>query len=149
MKRFVKLSKNIFLAILFVTTGAVAQEKVNDAELSNFANAVMSIQAINQEAQTTMMEVVDKSGFELERFEQMYQAKMQEDTQTLETLTAEETKKFESILERFEAMQAVFQKQMEDAVEKQNISLERFDAIAQLMENDAELQARLQEKMQQ
>lgn len=149
MKRFVKLSKNIFLAFLFVTTATVAQEKVSDAELSNFANAVVSIQAINQEAQTTMMEVVDNSGFELERFEQIYQAKMQEDTQTLETLTAEETKKFESILERFKAMQAVFQKQMEDAVLNQNITLERFDAIAELMENDIALQARLQEKMQQ
>lgn len=149
MKRFVKLSKNIFLAFLFVTTATVAQEKVSDAELSNFANAVVSIQAINQEAQTTMMEVVDNSGFELERFEQIYQAKMQQDTQTLETLTAEETKKFESILERFKAMQAVFQKQMEDAVLNQNITLERFDAIAELMENDIALQARLQEKMQQ
>ncbi|WP_339610883.1 DUF4168 domain-containing protein [uncultured Planktosalinus sp.] len=149
MKRFVKLSKNIFLALLFVTTSAVAQEKVTDAELGNFANAVVSIQSINQEAQTTMMEVVDNSGFELERFNQIYQAKMQEDTETLETLTEDESKNFESVMERFEAMQAVFQKQMEDAVVKQNITLERFDAIAQMMENDFELQTRLQEKMKQ
>lgn len=149
MNTIVKQSKKILLAFLFITGSAVAQEKVSDAELGNFANAVMSIQAINMEAQSTMMEVVSQSGFELERFNEVYQAAMTEDAQTLSTLTEEETKKFEAILERFDAMQAVFQNQMEAAVVKENISLERFDAIAEMMENDFALQTRLQTMMEQ
>lgn len=149
MNTLIKQSKKILLAFLFITGSAVAQEQVSDAELGNFANAVMSIQAINMEAQSTMMEVVSQSGFELERFNEVYQAAMTEDAQTLSTLTEEETKKFEAILERFDAMQAVFQNQMEDAVVKENISLERFDAIAEMMENDFALQTRLQTMMEQ
>lgn len=149
MNTIVKQSKKILLAFLFITGSAVAQEKVSDVELGNFANAVMSIQTINMEAQSTMMEVVSKSGFELDRFNEIYQAAMTEDAQTLSSLTEEETKKFEGILERFDAMQAVFQKQMEAAVVKEDISLERFDTIAEMMENDFALQTRLQTLMEQ
>jgi uncharacterized protein YfbU (UPF0304 family) len=149
MNTIVKQSKKILLAFLFITGSAVAQEKVSDVELGNFANAVMSIQTINMEAQSTMMEVVSQSGFELDRFNEIYQAAMTEDAQTLSSLTEEETKKFEGILERFDAMQAVFQKQMEAAVVKEDISLERFDTIAEMMENDFALQTRLQTLMEQ
>jgi hypothetical protein len=149
MNTLVKQSKKIFLAFLLITGSVVAQEKVSDAELGNFASAVMSIQAINMEAQTTMMEVVSQSGFELERFNEVYQAAMTEDAQTLSTLTEEETRKFDSVLERFDVMQAVFQKQMEAAVVKENITLERFDEIAEMMENDFALQTRLQTMMEQ
>lgn len=149
MNTIVKQSKKILFAFLFITGSVVAQEKVSDVELGNFANAVMSIQTINMEAQSTMMEVVSQSGFELDRFNEIYQAAMTEDAQTLSSLTEEETKKFEGILERFDAMQAVFQKQMEAAVAKEEITLERFDAIAEMMENDFALQTRLQALMEQ
>lgn len=149
MNTLVKQSKKIVLALLFVTGGMIAQEEISDAELGNFAKAVTSIQTINMEAQSTMMEVVDQSGFELDRFNEIYQAAMTEDTETLKTLSEDETKKFDGVLARFDAMQAVFQKQMEEAVVKQNISLERFDAIAELMETDTALQLRLQNMMQQ
>lgn len=149
MNTLVKKSKKIVLALLFVTGGVMAQEEVTDAELGNFAKAVTSIQTINMEAQSTMMEVVDQSGFELDRFNEIYQASMTEDTETLKTISEEETKKFDGVMERFEAMQAVFQKQMEEAVVKQNISMERFETIAGLMETDTALQLRLQNMMQQ
>jgi|GEM_PF-2511241 len=149
MNTLAKQSKKILLALLFVTGGMMAQEEVSDAELGNFVKAVTSIQTINMEAQSTMMEVVDQSGFELDRFNEIYQAAMTEDTETLQTLSEDETKKFDDVLARFDAMQAVFQKQMEEAVVKQNITLERFDAIAELMETDTALQLRLQNMMQQ
>lgn len=149
MNTLVKQSKKIVLALLFVTGGMIAQEEISDAELGNFAKAVTSIQTINMEAQSTMMEVVDQSGFELDRFNEIYQAAMTEDNETLKTLSEDESKKFDGVLARFDAMQAVFQKQMEEAVVKQNITLERFDAIAELMETDTALQLRLQNMMQQ
>ncbi len=149
MNTLVKQSKKIFIAFLFVTGGAIAQEEVSDVELGNFVKAVTSIQAINMEAQSSMMEVVDQSGFELDRFNEIYQAAMTEDTEKLKTLSEDETKKFDGVLARFDAMQAVFQKQMEEAVVKENITLERFDAIAELMETDTALQLRLQNMMQQ
>ena len=149
MNTFLKQIKKIVLSLLLVTGGLMAQEKVTDAELGNFVKAVSSIQTINMEAQSTMMEVVNQSGFELDRFNEIYQAAMTEDTEKLKTLSEDETKKFDSVLARFDAMQAVFQKQMEEAVMKENITLERFDAIAELMETDTALQLRLQTMMQQ
>lgn len=154
MKILVKQSKKIFLALLLVVVSAMAQETVqvqetvSDTELGNFANAVISIQAINTEAQSTMMEVISESSFDLERFNEVYQASMTEDAETLNAMNEEETKSFEAILERFEAMQAVFQNQMEDAIVKEGIDLERFDVIAEMIENDPTLQTRLQTIME-
>lgn len=148
MNFLVKHTKKLFLAFLIIGTSAVAQEKVSDTELNQFANAVNSIQSINQEAQSTMLEVVEQSGFDLEKFNATYEAAMNNDTETLNQLSEEETKKFESIMARFEAMQAVFQKQMEDAIAKQQISMDRFNEISAMLENDFELQTRLQELME-
>lgn len=144
MNTLVKKSKKLILAFLFVTGGMIAQEEISDAELGNFVNAVTSIQAINMQSQATMMEVVDQSGFELDRFNEIYQAAMTEDTETLNKLSEDESKKFESVLARFEAMGAVFQNQMETAITKQNITIERFETIAELMETDFALQSRFQ-----
>lgn len=149
MNTFFKQSKKAIVTLLFVTGAITAQEKVSDAELGNFAKAVTSIQSINMEAQASMKEVVDQSGFELDRFNEIYQAIVSENTEVLDALTEEESKNFESIMGRFEAMQTVFQKQMEEAVVNQNITLDRFDVIAEQMETNTDLQMRLQAMMQQ
>ncbi len=149
MNKLLKQSKNLVLAFMFISTAAFAQQEVSDAELGNFANAVISIQEINMEAQNTMMEVVNQSGISLERFNELYEASMMENEQVLNSMTAEETEKMGNVMARFEAMYAVFEKQMEAAIAKENITVERFEAIAGLMETDMALQMRLQAMMEQ
>lgn len=149
MNTLIKQSKKLVLALMFVSTAAFAQEKVSDAELGNFAKAIVSIQEISMEAQNTMMEVVTQSGIDLERFNVLYGAVMMEDETTLASMTADESKKFENVMARFEAMSAVYENRMEAAITKENISLERFEAIAEMMDNDFALQMRLQAMMDQ
>lgn len=149
MNTLLKQSKKLVLALLFISTAAFAQEEVSDAELGNFAKAVVSIQSINMEAQNTMMEVVTESGISLERFNELYGASMTEDEQALSSMTPEESEKFESVMARFEAMYSLFEKQMEAAIAKENITIERFEAIAGMMESDFALQMRLQALMEQ
>jgi hypothetical protein len=149
MNTLLKQSKKLILAFMFISTAAFAQQEVSDAELGNFANAVISIQEINMEAQNTMMEVVSQSGISLERFNELYEASMMENEQVLSAMTAEETQKMEGVMARFEAMYAVFENRMEAAIVKENISVERFETIAGLMESDMALQMRLQALMEQ
>jgi alpha-mannosidase len=149
MNTLLKQSKKLILAFMFISTAAFAQQEVSDAELGNFANAVISIQEINMEAQSTMMEVVSQSGISLERFNELYEASMIENEQVLSTMTAEETQKMEGVMARFEAMYAVFENRMEAAIVKENITVERFETIAGLMETDMALQMRLQSMMEQ
>jgi ribosomal protein S13 len=149
MNTLLNQSKNLVLALMFISTAAFAQQEVTDAELGNFAKAVISIQEINMEAQNTMMAAVTESGISLERFNQLYEASMMEDEQVLSTMTEEESEKMDSVMARFEAMYAVFEKQMEAAIVKENITIERFEAIAGMMESDFALQMRLQSLMEQ
>ena len=148
MNTLLKQSKRLVFALMFISTAAFAQQEVTDVELGNFAKAVISIQEINMEAQDTMMEVVNNSGISLERFNELYGAAMMEDEVTLAAMTAEESEKFDSIMAQFEAMYAVFERQMEAAIAKENITLERFEAIAEMMESDFALQMRLQAMME-
>lgn len=148
MNTLIKQSKKMALAFLFITTAAFAQEKVSDAELGNFAKSVVSIQEISMEAQNTMMEVVTQSGIDLERFNVLYGAVMMEDEATLASMTADESKKFEGVMARFEALSAVYENRMEAAIVKENLTMERFEAIAEMMDNDFALQMRLQAMME-
>lgn len=148
MNTLIKQSKKLVLAFLLLSTAAFAQEEVSDTELGNFANAIVSIQSINMEAQNTMMEVVTESGISLDRFNELYGASMEENEEVLSSMTAEESEKFDSVMARFEAMYAVFEKNMEAAIVKENITIERFETIAEKMETDMALQARLQTIME-
>lgn len=149
MNTLLKQSKRLVFALMFISTVAFAQDEVSDAELGNFAKAVVSIQSINMEAQNSMMEVVTQSGISLDRFNELYGASMTEDEQVLSSMTAEETEKMDGVMARFEAMYALFEKQMEAAIVKENITIERFEAIAEKMESDFALQMRLQSMMEQ
>jgi len=148
MKIINKTMKSLFVVFFIATSAAFAQENVSDTELKQFAEAFTAIQEVNQRAQTEMINVVEQAGFDLVRFNELFEASQNPNLETT-AATPEETKKFESVLARMEAMQGVFQKQMEDAVAKKGITVERFEQVGNALENDTVLQQRFQAMMEQ
>ncbi len=148
MKLINKTLKSLFVVFFIATSAAFAQDKVSDAELKQFAEAFTAIQEVNQRAQTEMINVVEQAGFDLVRFNELFEASQNPNVQATPA-TPEETKKFEGVLARMEAMQGVFQKQMEDAVAKKGITVERFEEVGNALENDTVLQQRFQAMMEQ
>lgn len=148
MNTLIKQSKRLVLAFMFVTTATFAQQEVSDTELSNFAKAVVSLQEINMDAQRSMMEVVNGTEIDFERFNELYEAAMMDNGEVLSTMSVEENETFDYIMAHFEAMYIVFEKQMEEAIAKENITMERFETIAAMMESDFALQMRLQAMME-
>jgi len=150
--------KKFFSSLLFVLaigTASVAaqstqmpqqeQIEVSDAELTEFADVFQKMRMMNQEIQKEMMTVVQNEEFELQRFNEIHQAKMDPE-KDIET-TSEEDKKYDAVVTELETIQPEFQKKMQAVITESDLSMERYQQLAMALRSDAELQQRLQEMM--
>ncbi|SFW42415.1 protein of unknown function [Sinomicrobium oceani] len=136
--------------ICFLTMGvtAIAQNteqkkvEVSDAELGKIAAAFQGVQEINVKAQQKMVKTVEDKGFDIDRFNELYQAS-QTPEQDVEAST-DEKEKFGQVMNEMQKMQSGFQKEMEDAITKEGISLDRYQEVAVALQTDTDLQQRLQ-----
>ncbi len=118
--------------------------EVSDAELTKFAKAYQGIQMAEQESQKKMIAAVEAQDLEIAQFNEIHQAKMQNQEVTA---SKEDQKKHERAVETIEALQPEIQKHMEQIITEQGLSLERFQVIAVAMQADTTLQQRLQQLM--
>lgn len=146
--KFIKNPVTLVLSLLFIATSAFSQEKISDTELTNFAKAYTDIQNINENAQNEMTNVIEKSGMEISTFNVMYQAAQNPNAPMPENVSEADTKKFEEVVVEIEKLQPKFQKEMEDAVVSNNISIERYQQVVTQLQTNPELQQKLQEKLQ-
>ena len=129
------------------TTMPQQQEKieVSDSELTEFAEIFQKMRMMNQQMQKEMTSVVENENFELQRFNEIHQAKM-DPNKDIET-TQEEDKKYEAVVAELEVMQPEFQKQMQEVIAESDLSMQRYQELAMALRSDAALQQRLQEMM--
>jgi len=146
--KFLETTLTFVTAMFFVSISALSQEKVSDQELTNFANAFTNIQVVNQNAQTEMVKVIEESGMQVETFNLLYQAAQSPTPVEPEGVSTEDTEKFEVVVAKIEQMQPKFQKQMEDAIFENDLSVERYQQMMAMIQTDEELQQKLQSKLQ-
>lgn len=156
MKR--KMSALLLCAGLMAGTGAMAQTpppqqvpqqqqqevNVTDAELEKFAEAYQGIQVANQDAQKKMIAVVEGEDLEIGTFNEIHQARMQ--NQQVEA-TDEDLERHARAVEKIEKMQPEIQAEMEEIITDADLTVDRYQQIATAMQNDPQLQQRLQEIM--
>lgn len=146
--KFFKIPLHLLLAAFFISTTSFGQDKVSDAELTNFANAFTDIQVVNQNAQTEMVQVIESSGMEIETFNLLYQATQSETPMIPEGVSQEDAEKFETVVTQIETLQPKFQKQMEEAIVDNNLSVDRYQQVMAMVQTDPELQQKLQSRLQ-
>src|SRR5690606_15622793 len=121
-----------------------AQVNVSDAELEKFAQAIQELQAAEQESQKKMIAAVESQDLDIDKFNEIHQAKMQ----NLEVKASEtDLKKHEKAVAKLEEMQPEIMKIMENIVTKKGLTMDRFQQIATAMQTSQELQQRLQQLM--
>ncbi len=149
MFKSVKLkSLFFFVAILGSLAYTNAQEnKITDAELNKWANAYQKVQMQNQEAQQQMMMMIQDEGMELQRFNEIQQASMNPNQKG--DATEAEIKKHKSITDKIEKMRPALEKKATEAIESTGMSIERYQEIAAVIQQDQDLQQRLQQIMMQ
>lgn len=144
MFKSVKL-KNVFLFIAMIGTfGLFAQEtEVSDTELAQFANAYQEMQVQNQEAQQEMVKIIEAEGMDVQRFSAIQQASMDPNQEV--DATPEEMKMHENAIGKMQELQPELEKKASEKIVATGLTMERFEALAAVIQKDQGLQQRLQE----
>jgi len=122
------------------------QIDVSDEEFEKFASAFQHVRAITMGAQQEMADAVQEEGMDIKRFNEIHNAHLNPEVEV--TATTEEKQKHEAILKEIETIQVNIQSAMEEKIQEQGLTLQRFEQIAMKMENDPELQQKLREHFQ-
>jgi len=146
------LSSLLFTGLLFAGTALQAQEPaqeatrvVTDEELAAFATTLQGIQQINQDAQATMISELENQGMDVERFNEIQMASQDPNTEV--ELDEKEIKQFEKVATVIQEIQINTQKEMEGYIEKEGLTMQRYQEILQVVQSDPEQLQRLQELM--
>lgn len=148
------------IAVIVLLTGgiAVAQQQpdmpgmqpeapevdLEDGELERFAEALVDVQMIQQDAQVDVQEIIDDSPLSIERFQEIYQGEMAPEMGEVE-VDDEEQVAFDDALDKIEEIEIDAADEMEQAVAEQELDVERFNLLAQAIPQDPDLSQELNE----
>ncbi len=145
--RFLRSFKTLVVCIATIGASSFSQVngqeqvEVTDAELNKIASAFQGIQKVNMEAQQEVMKKVEESGFDANRFNELYQASASPE-KTVDA-SDEEKERFGKVMNEIQQMQVGFTEKIEKIISNEGMSIERYQTIAMALQNDTELQGRL------
>src|SRR5690606_37546537 len=117
--------------------------QISDNEITQFSRAFRDIQVIDQNVQQDMANKVQEEGIDVERFNN-YLAAQQDSSLELDA-TEEEIEKFGSVYENIETLHQEAEKEMHQKIADNDLTIERFQEIAMLIQSNPELLEKLQE----
>jgi hypothetical protein len=143
MRRF----KNVFFAIvMLLSANAFAQEaQISDADLAKFAEAYKAVQIENRELQQEMVAYMKKEGMEVQRFQAIQQASVNPNQEV--EATPAEMKSYKKVVAKVQEMQPQLQKDMMSIIQDKGLSIERYQQIGAALQQNPELQQKLQNLM--
>lgn len=128
------------------TPGGTEPTKVSDTELEEFVTVFQELQTINQGAQDKMIEAVEGEDMTVERFTEIQESEQNPASQV--EVSDEEMKQYQAGVDKVMKIQTDIQEVMMAKIEDSKLSIERYQQIAGLLQNDPELQQRVQAMMQ-
>lgn len=134
----------IFLFTLFAAT-AQTEGTVTDAELQKFAQAYQSVQQANQVIQQKMVVAIEEEGLTPERFNELYEAKM--DPEKESDATEEESEKIDAAMVVIQEIQTASQEEMENKIKEHGLTMQQFQKIGAQIQQSPELQQKMQAMM--
>ena len=144
MLKSVKLNLFLFLATLGTISMSAQTEakKVTDQELNKFANAYQAVQVENQKAQQEMVAMIEESGLDVEKFQNIQKAQMDPNTEV--EATEKELTAHKQVMAEIQAMQPKLQSEMEGLIKKQGLTMQRYQEVPAAIQTNQELQQQLQ-----
>lgn len=124
-----------------------AASDVSDEELEQFVNVSSVVQEIQMEAQTEMIEIVENEGLEVDTYNQIAQAMQMGQSEDEIDVSSEDMERFENASATIQEMEMELEAEMTSAIEDEGMDTERFMMINMALQQDPELQQRIQEHM--
>lgn len=123
------------------------QQNFSDADLQQFADASTRLMAVQQEGEKAMLNILQEEKLSVDKFNEMAQAHQQQQLDQVQA-TAEEKAAFNKAAQRMMEMQPALQKDVEEAIQKDGMSLDKYEQIMIAYRQDPALQQRIDELMQ-
>ncbi len=152
MLRIIKLSSIIisfFLIQSFVFGQAameLEQEAISDKEFDTFISAFKEVQLVDTEAQKDITNVLEDNNLDINTFTQMQQAAQMPDTEI--DASQEEMQNFETASQEIHEIQAAAQQEMQQKIQEEGLSIQRYQEIVGIIQQDPELMNRFQQEIQ-
>lgn len=125
---------------------AAPATQISPEELQKFAQTVKQLQALDQQAQSAMLQAVEAQGLTKERFFEIYQS--QQNPQASTELDSQEEQRFQQSLSQVQDIQEQTQAKMEQMVQAQGFEVPRFNQIMATVLKDPELQREVLQMIQ-
>lgn len=146
MKKITSTLLFIMIVVMVASAQTEQKEEVSTEELKQFASALQEVQTINQQVQQKMINAVEEEGLEVQRYKEIMQA--QQDPNQEANATNEELKQFETAIQEVGELQAKAEQEMEAKIIAEDLTINRYREILALIQNDPELQQRIQKYLQ-
>jgi hypothetical protein len=132
-----------FLFVLLATLPLKAQEyDYTDNELKNFSKVVVEVITIQQNTQREMIAIIQENDLSIPKFNQMMTQAQELGEEGIEG-TEEEKKAFFLVADAFSGIQERMIDELTKAIVSKGMTIDRYEAILQLYQSDAEFQARV------
>lgn len=96
-----------------------------------------------------MLAIVDEEGLDVQTYNVIAEARFNEQSDDQIDVSAEDLEKFEKASEKVEVVQKEVEGEMVKAIEAEGMDMDRFMEINMAMQQDEELQQRVQQMMMQ
>lgn len=130
----------------FFSFTSVAQNQVSDAELEKFVVIYKQVQVENENFQQGMVKEIESKGMDVQRFNEIHNAQMNPQAET--DATESELKKHAEIVEVLEEEQENFQNKISKIIEKEGLTVEKYQEVFAALQSDQALQQKFNEMMQ-
>jgi hypothetical protein len=122
-------------------------EDISDNDLRQFVQASARAAAVQEESQKAMVAVVEEEKLSVEKFTEMAKAHQQQKLDAVPA-TAEEKAAFNKVAQRIMAMQPEIEQNMQQAIEKEGIKMDKFEQIMLAYQQNPAIQARVQKMLE-
>jgi hypothetical protein len=117
-------------------------QNISDEELEKFIDIDMQLQPMQQQAQQEMVAKVEEKGMAVEKYQEIAQSQQQGDTAAF---TDDELQSFNEINEDLSEIDSQLRQDVETKIEEEGVTMERYQEIAMAINQDPNLQQKLQE----
>jgi hemerythrin superfamily protein len=122
------------------------QQDISDADLKLFVDASTRLMELQQANEKVMLTILEEEKLSVETFNTLAQAHQQQKLAEAEA-TAEEKAAFNKAVQRMMEMQPDIEKNMQQAIQKDGMSMERYEQIMLAYQQNPTIQAKVQKMM--
>jgi hypothetical protein len=122
------------------------QQAISDADIKLFVEASTRLMELQQQSEQAMITILEEEKLSIDRFNSLAQAHQQQKLAEAEG-TAQEKAAFNKAIARMMEMQPEIEKNMQTAIQKDGMSMERYEQIMLAYQQDPAVQAKVQKLM--